>query len=82
MAPAATGGLSLEIDPPDAGLFVDGQYIGEVGQFTPNDQPLALTPGRHHIEIRAAGFMSQAFDVDVIAGQVIPYQGRMQQQPQ
>ena len=82
VAPAATGGLSLEIDPPDAGLFVDGQYIGEVGQFTPNDQPLALTPGRHHIEIRAAGFMSQAFDVDVIAGQVIPYQGRMQPQPQ
>jgi hypothetical protein len=82
VAAAATGGLSLEIDPPDAGLFVDGQYIGEVGQFTPNDQPLALTPGRHHIEIRAAGFVSQAFDVDIIAGQVIPYQGRMQEQQQ
>ena len=76
VAPAATGGMSFEIDPPDAGLFVDGQYIGVVGQFTPKDQPLALTPGRHHVEFHAAGFMMQAFDVDIIAGQVIPYQGR------
>jgi hypothetical protein len=80
VAPAATGGVSFDIDPPDAGLFVDGQYIGVVGQFTPKDQPLALTPGRHHIEIHAAGFMMQAFDVDIIAGQVIPYQGKLQPQ--
>ena len=80
VAPAATGGLSFDIDPPDASLYVDGQYIGEVGQFTPNDQPLGLTPGRHHVEIRAPGFLVQAFDVDILAGQIIPYQGQLEQQ--
>ena len=71
----AAGGLSFEIRPPEAGVYVDGQYVGTVGQFTPNQPPLSLAPGRHHVEIREPGFEIVAFDVDIIPGQVIPYQG-------
>ena len=71
----AAGGLSFEIRPPEAGVYVDGQYVGMVGQFTPNQPPLSLAPGRHHVEIREPGFEIVAFDVDIIPGQVIPYQG-------
>ena len=46
--------------------------------FTPNMPPLGLTPGRHRIEIRDPGFETMTFDANIVAGQVLPYQGTMQ----
>jgi PEGA domain len=74
---ATTGGVSFEITPSTAEVYVDGSYVGTVGEFTPTSQPLDLTPGRHRIEIRAPEYRTQQFDVDIVAGQVIPYQGVM-----
>ena len=73
-----TGGLSFEITPNTAQLFVDGASVGTVGQFTPTTQPLGLVAGRHRIEVRAPGYQTMSFDVDIIAGQVIPYQGALE----
>jgi hypothetical protein len=73
-----TGGVSFEITPATAEVWVDGAYVGTVGQFTPTSQPLGLTPGRHHIEIRAPGYQTMVLDADIVPGQVIPYQGAMQ----
>ena len=75
---ANTGGLSFEITPNTAQLFVDGASVGTVGQFTPTTQPLGLVAGRHRIEVRAPGYQTMSFDVDIIAGQVIPYQGALE----
>ncbi len=77
---AAVGGLSFEITPSDAEVWVDGAYVGTVGDFTPTTRPLDLAPGRHHIEIRASGYRSMSFDVEITAGQVIPYRGALQPQ--
>ena len=49
--------------------------MGQAGQFTATSQPLGLIPGRHHIELVASGYRTAVFDVDIVAGQVIPYQG-------
>ena len=73
-----TGGVSFEITPTTADVFVDGSPVGTVGEFTPRTEPLGLTPGRHRIEIRAPGYRTMTFDADIVAGQVIPYQGTMQ----
>ena len=70
--------MSFEITPSDAELYVDGTRVGTVGDFTPTSQPLGLPPGRHQIEIRAPGYRTMAFDVDIVAGQVIPYRGALQ----
>jgi len=78
IAPTATGGLSFEITPSDATVYIDGQFVGAVEQFTPNDQPLPMAPGRHRVEVRAPGYQTIVFDVDIMAGQVIPYRGEMQ----
>jgi hypothetical protein len=75
---ANTGGLSFDITPSTAEVFIDGQDVGQAGQFTVTSQPLGLAPGRHHIEIRAAGYRTTDFDADIIAGQVIPYQGALE----
>jgi hypothetical protein len=72
------GGLSFQITPATAQVYVDGVYVGIVGQFSAITQPLTLTPQRHHIELRADGYQAMTFDVDVAPGQVLPYQGTMQ----
>jgi len=75
---ANMGGVSFDITPNTAEIYVDGNYFGQVGQFTASSQPLGLPAGRHHIEIREAGYQVTSFDVDIIAGQVIPFQGQLQ----
>lgn len=77
-APVATyGGISFDIAPSDAEVFVDGTYVGRAFDFSPSYQPLTLAPGLHRIELEAPGREPLAFDVDVIAGQVLPYQGEL-----
>ena len=75
-----SGGVSFEITPANAELFVDGARIGAVGQFTPQSQPLGLSVGRHRLEIRAPGYRPLNIDADIVSGQVIPYQATMQRQ--
>jgi hypothetical protein len=77
-AQANTGGLSFDITPTDAEVTVDGRFVGTVDQFTANSQPLGLSAGRHQVQIEAPGFQPITFDVNIIAGQVIPYQGSME----
>jgi hypothetical protein len=75
---SATGGVSFEITPQNATVFVDGTYMGAAGDFGPTAQPLGLSVGRHHVEIRASGYRTMTFDADVRSAQVIPYQGTLQ----
>jgi hypothetical protein len=77
-APADSGGVSLEVSPATASVFIDGKYMGTAAEFGPNTQPLGLPPGRHQIEIRAEGYESMTFDADVKAGEVTPYQASLQ----
>ena len=72
------GGLSFEITPTSAEVFVDNVRVGTVGDFTPTTQPLGVAAGRHHVEVRAPGYQTMSFDVDIVAGQVIPYQGSLE----
>lgn len=77
IAPGASayGGVALEITPPDADVFVDGQYAGKVQDFDGTTQPLTLTPGTHKIEVQAPGYEPMIVDVGVQPGQIIPYRG-------
>jgi hypothetical protein len=75
------GGLIFDVNPSSAELFVDGNRVGSVSQFTPTtQQPLELAPGRHHVEIRAAGYHTVSFDADITVRQVIPYQGTLERE--
>src|SRR5215813_13783846 len=73
-----TGGMSFEIQPSDAQIYVDGQYVGTVGQFSPTSQPLGVTAGHHHIQITAPGYRTMEFDADIAPGEVLPYQGTLE----
>jgi hypothetical protein len=75
---ANSGGISIDVDPTTASVFIDGKYMGTGADFGPNAQPLGLAPGRHRVEIRAEGYESMTFDADVAAGEVTPYKAALQ----
>ena len=75
---ANTGGVSFDITPGDAEVIVDGNPVGTVDEFTPTSQPLGMSAGRHRVEVRAPGYKTITFDVNIVAGQVIPYQGNLE----
>ncbi len=72
------GGVSFDIQPSDADVWVDGEYVGTVGTFTPYGEPLTLTPGQHRIVVQREGFRAMEWDATIEPGQVIPYRGQMQ----
>jgi hypothetical protein len=71
------GGMSFDIQPVDAAVFLDGKYVGAATDFGPQQPPLTVAAGRHHLDLRAQGYQTMSFDVTVVAGQVLPYQGAM-----
>ena len=75
--PQATGGMSFEFSPANAAIYVDGQYVGPVSNFTPSSAPMSLAPGRHNVQLQAPNYVSLTFDVDIVGGEVIPYRGSL-----
>jgi len=75
---ANEGGVSFEITPNDADVYVDGANVGRVSDFGPMSQPLSMAPGRHRIELRRSGYQDLVIDADIRVGEVIPYEGAMQ----
>ena len=73
------GGVSFDIQPVDAEIWVDGNYVGVVQDFGPYAAPLTLPAGPHHIDLQASGFGPMSFDITVVPRQVIPYQGTLPQ---
>jgi hypothetical protein len=71
------GGVSFDIAPIDASVYVDGTYVGQASDFSPTSAPLSLAAGVHHIDVVAPGYQTIAFDVSIVPGQVIPYQGTL-----
>jgi hypothetical protein len=71
------GGLSFEIDPYDAEVYIDGDFVGYASDFGPEQMPLTLLSGRHHVDLASPGYQDVSFDITVVAGQVIPYQGTL-----
>ena len=75
---ASYGGASFDIQPPNADLFVDGRYVGPVGDFGPNAAPLTLEPGPHRFAIQCDGYRPMEWDATIEPGEVIPYRGALE----
>jgi hypothetical protein len=69
------GGMSFLIDPDDAAVYVDGEFIGYAREF--DGQPVPLAAGAHRIELQADGRAPVMFNISVRPGQVIPYRGSL-----
>ena len=77
-ASAPCGGVSFDISPANAQVYVDGVFAGLVEDFDGASEPLLLAPGTHYVEIRLAGFRTATFDVIIAPGEITPYQGTLE----
>jgi hypothetical protein len=77
-APGAYGSLRLDVPQEAATVYVDGFYVGVVSDFNGVTERLDLMPGPHHVELRAPGYETAAFDVNVRPGQTITYRSGLQ----
>ena len=69
------GGVSFDINPREAAIFVDGDFVGYAGDFSPGQMPLTLNAGYHRVELEARDRRTVSFNLTVVAGQVLPYRG-------
>jgi hypothetical protein len=72
------GGVSFDIAPDWAPVYVDGTYVGVASDFGPYAQPLTLVPGPHRVMISIGGYRPIMWNVSVVAGQVIPFRGGLE----
>ncbi len=73
-----TGSLRLKVQPRSAEVYVDGYYAGLVDSYDGIFQRLRLEEGAHHIEIRHPGYEPIAFEVRILPGETITYEGFLQ----
>jgi hypothetical protein len=73
----AHGSLRLDLPQREAAVSVDGFYVGVVDDFNGVTEHLNLKPGPHHLELRAPGYETVTFDVNIEAGRTITYRTPM-----
>lgn len=71
------GTLRLEIGPASAQLYVDGFYVGTVGEANQSEAGLSLPAGWHRLEIRAPGYVTPAINVTIEANRMVSYRGQL-----
>jgi len=76
-----TGSLRLKVKPRFGEVLVDGYYVGLVNDYDGIFQRLRLEEGPHHIEIYEPGFEPLEFDVLILPGETITYEGYLRPLP-
>jgi PEGA domain len=74
------GRIALDVNPPDAEVYVDGYYVGVVTDFS-GAQQLTVDAGARRIEFRAPGHETLALQVLVSPGQTITVRRELRAAP-
>lgn len=61
--PAVTAELKIDVNPERAAVFMDGLFVGHVGEFKGAGRGMLIAPGTHQIRIALPGY--QTFDTDI-----------------
>ena len=75
-----SGAVRLKVTPADASVYVDGFYVGIVGDFDGAFQRLLLERGPHRIEMRQPHYRPLAVDVMIQEDFAITYRGELAKQ--
>jgi PEGA domain len=67
--PAVTAEVKLSVSPDRAGVFVDGLFVGHVGEFGGVGKALLLAPGTHKITIFLSGYQTFETEINLAANQ-------------
>ena len=72
----ARGLLRFDIEPPDAEILVDDAYLGRADGWA--DGVIPTRAGARRVEIRADGFLTQRFDIEVRADEEVTLRLKME----
>jgi PEGA domain len=67
--PTVTAEVKLAVTPDRAAVFVDGVFVGHVGEFNGTGKALLIAPGKHTIEISLPGYQTFETQVTLTANQ-------------
>ena len=76
--PTVTAEVKIDVNPSRAAVFLDGQFIGHVGEFEGAGRGLLVAPGEHKIRIALPGYKSFESDINPIAGQKVEIKTELQ----
>jgi hypothetical protein len=67
--PAVTAEVKLAVTPDRAAVFVDGVFVGHIGEFNGAGKALLIAPGKHRIKISLPGYETFETEISLIANQ-------------
>jgi hypothetical protein len=67
--PKVTAEIKLDVKPGRAAVFVDGVFVGHVGEFGGVGRALLVVPGKRKIRISLPGYQTFETDIDLVANQ-------------
>jgi PEGA domain-containing protein len=67
--PRVTAEIKLDVRPTRAAVFVDGVFIGHVGEFNGLGRALLVEPGKRKIDITLPGYQNFETDIDLAQNQ-------------
>jgi hypothetical protein len=69
--PTVTAEVKIAVHPTRAAVFLDGLFVGHVGEFEGGGRGMLVGPGMHHIRIALPGYQTFETDIDPIANQKV-----------
>jgi hypothetical protein len=69
--PAVTATVKIEVNPNRAAVFVDGQFVGHVGEFEGAGRGMLVAPGPHKIRVALPGYQTFETAINAVANQKV-----------
>ncbi len=69
--PAVTATVKITVHPSRAAVFLDGLFVGHVGEFEGGGRGMLVGPGTHQIRIALPGYQTFETDINPIANQKV-----------
>jgi hypothetical protein len=76
--PSQTAEVKIEVNPSRAAVFLDGQFIGHVGEFQGAGRGLLVAPGEHRIKVALPGYKTFETDINPLANQKVEVKTELQ----
>lgn len=63
--------VKIDVNPPRAAVFLDGRFVGHVGEFAGLGRALEVAPGDHKIKISLPGYRPFETEINPVANQKV-----------
>lgn len=69
--PTTTATLKIDVNPSRAAVFMDGLFVGHVGEFKGAGRGMLIVPGAHRIRISLPGYQTFETQISALAHQKV-----------